>query len=55
MVLPSMGCFVLGLDSQDHESFDHVKQFVMDSGLYEVQVTLQNTFSRYTTLYAVGE
>ena len=38
------GCFVLGLDSQDHESFDHVKQFVMDSGLYEVQVTLQTPF-----------
>ena len=38
------GCFVLGLDGQTAESFDEVVQFVRESGLYEVQVTLQTPF-----------
>lgn len=38
------GCFILGLDGQDAGSFDRVASFVRDSGLYEVQVTLQTPF-----------
>jgi radical SAM superfamily enzyme YgiQ (UPF0313 family) len=38
------GCFILGLDGQTAESFDEVVEFVRQSGLYEVQVTLQTPF-----------
>lgn len=38
------GCFILGLDEQDTSSFARVAQFVRESGLYEVQVTIQTPF-----------
>lgn len=38
------GCFVLGLDGQGVEQFDAVERFVRESGLYEVQVTIQTPF-----------
>ncbi len=38
------GCFILGLDGQDASIFDETKAFVRDSGLAEVQVTLQTPF-----------
>ena len=38
------GCLVLGLDGAGPESFDEVVQFVRDSGLYEVQITVQTPF-----------
>jgi len=38
------GCFILGLDGQGPEIFDQVFEFVKDSGLYEVQVTIQTAF-----------
>jgi len=38
------GCFVLGLDGTGTESFDHVRDFVRASGLYEVQITIQTAF-----------
>jgi len=38
------GCFVLGLDGTGPESFDEVFEFANDSGLYEVQVTIQTPF-----------
>ncbi len=38
------GCFVLGLDGQGPEQFEDVEKFVRDSGLYEVQVTIQTPF-----------
>ena len=38
------GCFVLGLDGQDETSFDDVYRFVRESGLFEVQVTIQTPF-----------
>jgi radical SAM superfamily enzyme YgiQ (UPF0313 family) len=38
------GCFVLGLDNSTGGSFDEVFQFVEQSGLYEVQVTLMTAF-----------
>jgi radical SAM superfamily enzyme YgiQ (UPF0313 family) len=38
------GCFVLGLDGTGLESFDQVRKFVEDSGLHEVQVTIQTPF-----------
>ncbi len=44
------GCFILGLDGQTPESFDEVTEFVRESGLYEVQVTLQTPFPG-TALY----
>ncbi len=45
------GCFVLGLDGADTGSFDQVFEFVRDSGLYEVQVTVMTPFPG-TPLYA---
>jgi radical SAM superfamily enzyme YgiQ (UPF0313 family) len=45
------GCFVLGLDHTGPESFDDVFQFVRDSGLYEVQITVLTPFPG-TPLYA---
>jgi len=38
------GCFVLGLDGTDTPSFDTVLEFVQDTGLYEVQITLMTPF-----------
>lgn len=38
------GCFVLGLDNTDETSFDSVLDFVRQSGLYEVQITVQTPF-----------
>lgn len=35
------GCFVLGLDTDGPEVFDAVAEFVEDSGLAEVQITVQ--------------
>jgi radical SAM superfamily enzyme YgiQ (UPF0313 family) len=45
------GCFILGLDRQTPESFHDVAAFVRQSGLYEVQVTLQTPFPG-TPLYS---
>jgi len=38
------GCFILGLDGAGPESFGDVLRFVQDSGLYEVQITVQTAF-----------
>jgi radical SAM superfamily enzyme YgiQ (UPF0313 family) len=38
------GCFVLGLDNSDTSSFDAVYEFVEETGLYEVQITLMTAF-----------
>jgi len=38
------GCFVLGLDNTDTSSFDAIYEFVEETGLYEVQVTLMTAF-----------
>ena len=38
------GCFVLGLDGTGHEEFEAVEQFVRDSGLYDVQITVLTPF-----------
>jgi len=38
------GCFVLGLDGTDFSSFDSVFDFVNETGLYEVQITVMTPF-----------
>ena len=38
------GCFVLGLDGTGPESFREVLDFVRESGLHEVQITIQTAF-----------
>ncbi len=38
------GCFVLGLDGDTPEVFDAIWNFVEDSGLYEVQITVMTAF-----------
>jgi radical SAM superfamily enzyme YgiQ (UPF0313 family) len=38
------GCFILGLDGAGPESFEEIWEFVRESGLYEVQVTVQTAF-----------
>ena len=38
------GCFVLGLDGTDNSSFDEVFEFVKETGLYEVQITVMTPF-----------
>lgn len=38
------GCFILGLDGTDLQSFQDVAHFVQQSGLYDVQVTVQTAF-----------
>ena len=38
------GCFILGLDGTGTESFDDVWNFVRNSGLYEVQITVLTPF-----------
>lgn len=45
------GCFILGLDGADLESFDSIWKFVQESGLYDVQITVQTAFPG-TPLYA---
>jgi radical SAM superfamily enzyme YgiQ (UPF0313 family) len=45
------GCLVLGLDPHGAESFDRVWDFVRESGLYEVQITVMTAFPG-TPLYA---
>ncbi len=38
------GCFVMGLDGTGPDSFQEVLDFSRESGLYEVQVTIQTAF-----------
>lgn len=38
------GCFVLGLDGTDVRSFEATRDFISDSGLHEVQITVQTPF-----------
>jgi radical SAM superfamily enzyme YgiQ (UPF0313 family) len=38
------GCFVLGLDGSDVSSFDAICEFVEETGLYEVQITVMTAF-----------
>jgi radical SAM superfamily enzyme YgiQ (UPF0313 family) len=38
------GCFILGLDEHGPEIFHDVYNFVEDSGLHEVQITIQTAF-----------
>ncbi len=38
------GCFIIGLDGHTTDIFEQVFEFVRDSGLYEVQVTIQTPF-----------
>ncbi len=38
------GCFILGLDDHDSKIFDQIYNFVNDSGLHEVQITIQTAF-----------
>jgi radical SAM superfamily enzyme YgiQ (UPF0313 family) len=38
------GCFVLGLDGHDSSIFQQVFEFVQETGLHEVQITLQTAF-----------
>jgi radical SAM superfamily enzyme YgiQ (UPF0313 family) len=38
------GCFVLGLDGHGPEVFDDVYDFVIDSELFDVQITIQTPF-----------
>jgi radical SAM superfamily enzyme YgiQ (UPF0313 family) len=45
------GCFILGLDGAGPESFDDVFQFVSESGLFEVQITVLTAFPG-TPLYS---
>jgi radical SAM superfamily enzyme YgiQ (UPF0313 family) len=45
------GCFVLGLDGDTEEVFDLIPRFVEETGLYDVQVTVQTAFPG-TPLYA---
>ena len=51
------GCFVLGLDGTDSASFDAVYDFVKETGLYEVQITVMTPFPGtplYDRLLAAG-
>ncbi len=38
------GCFILGLDGSGTESFDQIRDFVRQSKLQEVQITVQTAF-----------
>lgn len=38
------GCFILGLDGDTPKIFEEVHDFVKDSGLYEVQITVMTAF-----------
>jgi radical SAM superfamily enzyme YgiQ (UPF0313 family) len=44
------GCFILGLDGQEKGIFNEVWEFVKESGLYEVQITVMTPFPE-TPLY----
>ena len=46
------GCFILGLDGDTRDVFDDVLQFVRDSGLYEVQITLHDGVSGHPAVRA---
>jgi len=51
------GCFVLGMDGQDSTCFDSVFEFVRDTGLYEVQITVMTAFPNaplYDRMAAAG-
>ena len=45
------GCFILGLDGQGPDIFDKVLDFAMDTGMFDVQITVQTPFPG-TPLYA---
>jgi radical SAM superfamily enzyme YgiQ (UPF0313 family) len=38
------GCFVIGLDGHEPDIFDRVFEYVRDTGLYEVQITILTPF-----------
>lgn len=38
------GCFILGLDGDGPDSFEHVFRFVEESGVYDVQITYLTPF-----------
>jgi radical SAM superfamily enzyme YgiQ (UPF0313 family) len=38
------GCFILGLDGTGPDSFDAIAAFVQQSGLFDVQITVQTAF-----------
>jgi len=38
------GCFIIGLDTHGTEVFEQIFEFVKDSGLYEVQITMLTAF-----------
>ena len=46
-----IGCFVLGLDGDTPEIFDEIAQFVEESGLFQVQITVMTPFPG-TPLYS---
>jgi radical SAM superfamily enzyme YgiQ (UPF0313 family) len=51
------GCFILGLDGSGMESFDQIRDFVRQSRLQEVQITVQTAFPGtplYTRLMMEG-
>ncbi len=51
------GCFILGFDHDDDAVFDRTREFVRESGLSEVQITLLTPFpgtQLYRTLEAEG-
>jgi radical SAM superfamily enzyme YgiQ (UPF0313 family) len=45
------GCFILGLDGQGLDIFDKVLDFAMETGMFDVQITIQTPFPG-TPLYA---
>lgn len=45
------GCFILGLDGTGAESFESIWEFVQESGLFDVQITVQTAFPG-TPLYS---
>jgi radical SAM superfamily enzyme YgiQ (UPF0313 family) len=45
------GCFVLGLDGHGPDIFDHVREFVREADLFDVQITVLTPFPG-TPLYA---
>lgn len=52
-----IGCFVLGLDGDTTDVFDHIWRFVEESGLFQVQITVLTPFPGtplYTRLQAEG-
>ncbi len=38
------GCFILGMDNDGPDCFENVVEFVRDSGLYDVQITMLTAF-----------